>query len=101
MWLTKLTALIAHAIWKSFVQLDFIRQLETVSAMTKLTLPSVAMMVETVVDHIQTQIIALIALAMAKRWMIFRYTHYTLCVTIFSAPIYHSLTSVSTKSQQH
>ena len=52
MWLTKLTALIAHAIWKSFVQLDFIRQLETVSAMTKLTLPSVAMMVETVVDYI-------------------------------------------------
>ena len=52
MWLTKPNVLIAHATWKSFVQLDFIHQLETVSAMTKLTLPSVAMMVETVVDHI-------------------------------------------------
>ena len=69
MWLTKLTVLIAHAIWKSFVQLDFIRQLEMVSAMTKLTLLSVAMMVETVVDHIQTQIIALTALAMAKKFV--------------------------------
>ena len=52
MWLIKLTVLIAHAIWKSFVQLDFIHQLEMVSAMTKLTLQGVAMMVETVVDHI-------------------------------------------------
>ena len=69
MWLTKPNVLIAHATWKSFVQLDFIHQLETVSAMTKLTLPSVAMMVETVVEHIQTQIIALTALAMAKNFV--------------------------------
>ena len=69
MWLTKLIALIAHAIWRSFVQLDFIHQLEMVSAMMKLTLPSVAMMVETVVGHIQTQIIALTALAMAKNFV--------------------------------
>ena len=69
MWLTKLTVLIAHAIWKSFVQLDFIHQLEMVSVMTKLTLQSVAMMVETVVDHIQTQIIALTALAIAKNFV--------------------------------
>ena len=69
MLLTKLGVLIAHAIWRSFVQLDFIHQLEMVSAMMKLTLPNVAMMVETVVDHIQTQIIALTALAMAKNFV--------------------------------
>ena len=69
MWLTKPNVMIAHATWKSFVQLDFIHQLETVSAMMKLTLPSVAMMVETVVGHIQTQIIALTAPAMAKNFV--------------------------------
>ena len=69
MWLTKLTVLIAHAILKSFVQLDFIHQLEMVSAMMKLTLPRVAMMVETVVGHIQTKIIALIALAMVENFV--------------------------------
>ena len=69
MWLTKLTVLIAYAILKSFVQLDFIHQLEMVSAMMKLTLPRVAMMVETVVGHIQTKIIALIALAMVENFV--------------------------------